>query len=138
MNNKDNKIATSNQRIKELLSDLGVSQIEFCNKTGIKPSALSNYLNNNRVPRQDAISRIADAYNISPAWIMGYDVPKEIELRTLIVKPQDGEYFEIYAPMKKYDLYSRLINVAEYCTAAQILSVINVMEEFFNANHKED
>lgn len=137
MNNKENKITTSNERIKELLADLGVSQIEFCNKTGIKPSALSNYLNNNRVPRQDAISRIADAYYISPAWIMGYDVPKEIELRSLIVKPSEGEYFEIYAPMKKYDLYSDLINAAEFCTPSQIISVIQVLREFGEANDKE-
>ena len=138
MNNNDNKPATSNQRIKELLSDLGVSQIEFCNKTGIKPSALSNYLNNNRVPRQDAISRIADAYNINPTWIMGYDVPKEIELRSLIIKEEGSDYFEIFAPLKKYDLYSSLINAAEYCTDDQIIAVIRVLEEFSDANLKDD
>lgn len=138
MNNSENKITTSNQRIKELLSDLGVSQIEFCNKTGIKPSALSNYLNNNRVPRQDAISKIADAYNVSPTWIMGYDVPRDIELRSLIVKPNEGEYFEIYAPMAKYDLYSQLINEAEFCTDDQIISVIRVMEQFRQLNLKDD
>lgn len=138
MNNSENKITTSNQRIKELLSDLGVSQIEFCNKTGIKPSALSNYLNNNRVPRQDAISKIADAYNVSPTWIMGYDVPRDIELRSLIVKPNEGEYFEIYAPMAKYDLYSHLINEAEFCTDDQIISVIRVMEQFRQLNLKDD
>ncbi len=36
-------------------------------------SALSNYLNGDRVPRQDKIAMIADAFGIDPAWLMGYD-----------------------------------------------------------------
>ena len=136
MESNDHKPATSNQRIKELIADLGVSQIDFCNKTGIKPSALSNYLNNNRVPRQDAISKIADAYNISPTWIMGYDVPRDIELRTLIVKKENSEYLEIYAPMYKYDSFASLIQAAEDCTPGQIDVAIRMLEEFHRLNMK--
>ena len=136
MENNDHKQATSNQRIRELIADLGVTQIDFCNKTGIKPSALSNYLNNNRVPRQDAISKIADAYNISPAWIMGYDVPKDIESRTLIVKEDNAEYFEIYAPMHKYDSFANLISAAEDCSPDQIDIATKMLDEFRHLNFK--
>lgn len=69
------KISNSKERIKALMTDLQLNQTDFCEKTGIQKSALSNYLNGNRVPRQDQISKIADAFGVSPSWLMGYDVP---------------------------------------------------------------
>lgn len=69
------KVSNSQQRIKELLNFYCMSQAEFCKRTGIATSALSNYLKGIREPRQDKISAIADAFDIDPAWLMGYDVP---------------------------------------------------------------
>lgn len=68
------KKSNSNTRIRELIAELNITQTEFCQKTGITKSALSQYLNGNREPRQDQIAKIADAYNINPAWLMGYDI----------------------------------------------------------------
>lgn len=133
-NNK--KVATSNQRIRELIESLNISQVEFCEKTGLKTSALSNYLNDNRTPRQDAISKIVDAYNISPAWIMGYDVPQYVESRTLIIREDNSEFFQIYAPMCKYESFSHLIEAAEDCTPEQIDLATQMMAEFRNLNFK--
>ena len=73
------KITDSKHRLKELLDLQGISQTEFCQKCGITKSALSNYLNGARVPRQDNIAKIADAFKISPSWLMGYDVPIEAQ-----------------------------------------------------------
>lgn len=69
------KISNSQQRIQELMSYYHLNQTELCNRTGIQKSALSNYLNGDREPRQDQISLIVDPFNINPAWLMGYDVP---------------------------------------------------------------
>lgn len=73
------KITDSKHRIQELLDRLGISQSEFCNICGLNKSALSNYLNGDRVPRQDKLVMIADAFNISPSWLMGYDVPIDVQ-----------------------------------------------------------
>ena len=73
----DMKITDSKHRLKELIDILGISQTEFCNRCGLNKSALSNYLNGDREPRQDKLSLIADAFRISPSWLMGYDVPPE-------------------------------------------------------------
>lgn len=69
------KITDSKHRLKELLDILNLSQTEFCKRCGLNKSALSNYLNGDREPRQDKLSLIADAFKISPSWLMGYDVP---------------------------------------------------------------
>ena len=69
------KVSNSKQRINELMSYFGLNQTELCRKTGLQKSALSNYLNGDREPRQNQISLIADPFGVNPAWIMGYDVP---------------------------------------------------------------
>jgi len=73
------KISNSKERIQELMSYFGINQTELCKRTGLQKSALSNYLNGDREPRQDQISLIADPFNINPAWLMGYDVSMFME-----------------------------------------------------------
>lgn len=69
------KTSSSKERIQMLMDAFHLNQTDFCNKTKIQKSALSNYLKGDRVPRQDQISKIADAFGISASWLMGYDVP---------------------------------------------------------------
>jgi hypothetical protein len=38
---------------------------------------MSMYLSGERSPRQNRLSQIAEKFNISEAWLMGYDVPME-------------------------------------------------------------
>lgn len=62
-------------RLMELMSTLDIKQSDIAEKTGIPKSAISQYISGKRLPRQDKIAMIADAYGIEPAWIMGYSVP---------------------------------------------------------------
>lgn len=72
------KKSNSKERIRELMQFYGINQTELCERTGIQKSALSNYLNGDREPRQDQISLIVDPFNVNPAWLMGYDVPMQM------------------------------------------------------------
>lgn len=72
------KKTDSKHRIKELIEYLGISQTEFCKRCGLNKSALSNYLNGDREPRQDKLSMIADAFDVDPAWLMGYETPMRL------------------------------------------------------------
>lgn len=84
------KVSNSKERLFELMNTYNLNQTEFCKKTGIQKSALSNYLNGDRVPRQDQLSLIADAFNVDPAWLMGYDVP--MYLRPLMKAYERGDF----------------------------------------------
>lgn len=75
------KITTSGERIKELIRSFKMSQTDFCKRTGIQKSALSNYIHGQREPRQEQISKIAEAFHINPSWLLGYDVPFQITFR---------------------------------------------------------
>lgn len=73
------KITDSKHRLKELLSITGDSQNEMGRKSGLTKSAISNYINGTREPRQDALLLLSKAYNVNPAWLMGLDVPMRVE-----------------------------------------------------------
>lgn len=64
-----------NNRIKELIEYLNISQIEFSRITGFDKSTVSLYVNGKREPMQDAIYIISQKFNIDPAWLLGFDVP---------------------------------------------------------------
>lgn len=71
------KIASSSERLKELLRIYNDTQADMVRKTGIEKSAISNYINGRREARQDKLILIGNAYNVSVAWLMGLDVPMD-------------------------------------------------------------
>lgn len=91
------KITNSRQRIIEMMNYFNLNQTEFCKKTGIQKSALSNYLNGVREPRQDQISLMVDPFNINPSWLMGYDVPMFLSGNVPeSLNPEDKELLDRY------------------------------------------
>ena len=54
-----------------------INHVDLCQRTGIPKSSMSMYLSGERSPRQNRLSQIAEKFNISEAWLMGYDVPME-------------------------------------------------------------
>ena len=64
-------------RIARAMSIRGMRQYELCEKTKIPKSAISQYISGAFEPKQDRVFLIAQALNVDPAWLMGYDVPME-------------------------------------------------------------
>lgn len=96
------RISDTKHRLKELMDAYDINQQDIADRTGIPKSSISMYVNGNRVPRQDKVSLIADAYHIEPAWIMGYDVPMEIrDNQTIATK--DFEVLHKYLMLSKRD-----------------------------------
>lgn len=73
-------MATIAERIREGLALRGMRQIDLVEQTGIGKSSISTYLSGEYEPKQKNIYKIAKALNVSEAWLMGYDVPKEREV----------------------------------------------------------
>ena len=64
-------------RIKKALSLRNMTQTELCARAKISKSSLSEYLSGKYVPRQDKVFILAQALNVDPVWLWGYDVPME-------------------------------------------------------------
>ena len=66
-------------RISKALSIRGMKQSELCEKTKIPKSAISQYVSGSFEPKQDRLFLIAQALDVDPVWLMGFDVPMEKE-----------------------------------------------------------
>ena len=61
-------------RIKEALAIRQMTASELANKSGINKGGISKYINGLIIPKQNAIGAMAQALDVSPAWLMGYDL----------------------------------------------------------------
>lgn len=66
-----------NVRLKKAMILRDISQTELCSLTDIPKSAISQYLSGNFKPKQTRTYILSEALHVSPAWLMGYDVPVE-------------------------------------------------------------
>lgn len=73
-------------RIRELMQEKQWKQVDIINNSkpfqeelGVKlgKSALSQYVNGVQAPDQKKLALLALTFNVSEAWLMGYDVPRE-------------------------------------------------------------
>lgn len=82
------RIATTSDRLKQLMDYYDIKQKDISEKTGIKKSALSNYVAGTREPKTDAIMIISNAYDISPSWLSGFS--EEMKPKTHEVLQDDN------------------------------------------------
>lgn len=70
------RISEIKDRLAEALEAAGMRPIELSEKTGVPKSMLSYYLNGKTKPKSDRLYILAQALDVSEAWLLGYDVPK--------------------------------------------------------------
>ena len=61
-------------RLNEALRLRNMSAAELSQKCGLNKSSLSRYLTGENIPRSRAIQKMAAALDVSPVWLLGYDV----------------------------------------------------------------
>lgn len=79
--------SNTSRRLKEYMAIYNITQADilrrsqqYCKKYGVNLSkaSLSQYVSGARLPKSDRIYVLSKALNVSPAWLMGYDVPMEL------------------------------------------------------------
>ena len=76
---EDEIIEKCSDRIAKALDIRNMKQAELCEKTKIPKSAISQYVSGAFEPKQDRLLLIAQALDVDPVWLMGFDVPMERE-----------------------------------------------------------
>lgn len=64
-------------RIAEALRVRDMLPIDLARRAGIDKGSISKYLKGDVLPKQSRIAAMANVLNVSPAWLMGYNVPVE-------------------------------------------------------------
>ena len=100
-------------RLRDAMEARGLRSVDIVEKTGIPKVTISYYLSGKTTPRSDKLYLIAQALDVSEAWLLGYDVPmgrtddqkKNDQLAKLIVKMRTDENF--------YKLVASLADLSE-------------------------
>lgn len=98
------KVESCSKRIAEALRIKGMKQYELCKLANVPKSSLSLYLSGAYEPKQDRVFDMAIALNVNEAWLMGYDVPMERQVKK--TSPTESELSE--GERMWMELYHRL------------------------------
>ena len=82
------------ERLNSILQKRNLSQADLSKMTGIRSSSISDWLNGKYEPKQDKISIIAEALNVSPVWLIGYDDTASNQSEGYYVDPETAEFAE--------------------------------------------
>lgn len=83
------------ERLNSILQKRNLSQADLSKMTGIRSSSISDWLKGKYEPKQDKIAIIAEALNVSPVWLIGYDEPSTNQPECYYVDAETAEYAEM-------------------------------------------
>ena len=125
-------------RIKQGLQIRNMKQAELADKTGIDKGQISSYLSGKYKPKQENLSLLAAALDVSEYWLMGLDVPMEREGSAEAVREQKKRFeayvqgiYELREPEMVLKLYEQLTeeNRAKVRLYMERLLAVQKMEE---------
>lgn len=88
-------------RFVEAMHIRGMRQVDVAEKSGLDKAQISQYKNGKYEPMQDALYKLAKALDVNVAWLMGYDVPMEMN------------HFELNQKFMAYELGSDVFRISK-------------------------
>lgn len=70
-------VATFRERFNETIKERNLTARDVAYKTNITEATISRYLSGKMEPKIHYLHLIANALNVSPIWLMGYDIEKD-------------------------------------------------------------
>lgn len=67
------------KRMKLMIENLGITQKDFSEMTGITEAAICRYLQGTRIPNAGTLIAIARATNVSIDWLLGHGSDEKME-----------------------------------------------------------
>lgn len=132
------KISDTTHRLKELMDILGLTQSELARRTGLDKSTISYYVNGKREPMQDNIMTISLAFNLDPAWLMGYEVPmykRDITVDyTLVTERYNSTVAETLNEVKKDETLQKVVNLYQKLSPERKQAILNLIESMGETN----
>lgn len=91
-------------RLSQALEARGMKAADLSKKTKVAEGTISCYINGRYEAKQNRVQVFAEALNVNPAWLMGYDVPMEAERPTTAKQSTIPQGFEPMPKMRKIPL----------------------------------
>lgn len=71
-------------RLSQALDARNMKAADLSKKTKVSEGTISCYINGKYEAKQNRVRTFAEALNVNPAWLMGYDVPMELDNQSTI------------------------------------------------------
>lgn len=125
------------KRLKEALEIRRMSQAELSRRTKIPAGDISHYLHAHYEAKQNRVMDIADALDVSEAWLMGLDVPMERQTYVPEEQPPDAPPKTIEAKILAAGI-DRMPE-SDRKRALEIVEMIfHQYQDYFERDEKED
>lgn len=120
------KNSSTSERLKQIMNERSLRQVDileaakpFCEKYGVKlaKNDLSQYVSGKVEPRQEKLTILGLALNVSETWLMGYDVRRERD-----------EKEQLTVPSELSDIKARLIQYVYPLTDEQAALALRVLK----------
>ena len=63
------------QRLSIALNKKGINQQQLADMSGVSKHSISQYIHGSHTPSNISATKIGAVLDVSPMWLMGYDVP---------------------------------------------------------------
>lgn len=120
-------------RLEKALTKNGMKPIELAEKTGISQSTISQYRSGYSKPKDKRLVKIAEVLHVTPAWLMGLDVPEEPQSPD-VKNPQHqtGYYLDDETAQAAQEIFENrelraLFDVARKASASDLQTAYDVL-----------
>lgn len=74
------------KRLSLALSNANMKPQELADKSGVNKASISQYINGSHSPSNISSGKMAKILKVNPLWLMGFDVPMELTIKTSHMK----------------------------------------------------
>lgn len=116
-------------RLSQALEARGMKAADLSKKTKVAEGTISCYINGRYEAKQNRVQVFAEALDVNPAWLMGYDVPMEAERSQPASAPRPiPKGFEPMPKMKKIPLVGSIACGTPILAQQNIEKIVDVPE----------
>lgn len=90
------------KRLQLALLDMGISQQELAEKSGVSKASISQYVNGSHAPSNISSGKMGKVLNVEPMWLMGFDVEMRKEISSESAK-NDMAFLEKFSLLNDRD-----------------------------------
>ena len=116
-------------RLSQALETRGMKAADLSKKTKVAEGTISCYINGRYEAKQNRVQVFAEALDVNPAWLMGYDVPMAAERSQPAPAPRPiPKGFEPMPKMKKIPLVGSIACGTPILAQQNIEKIVDVPE----------
>ena len=99
------------ERLVEAMKLRGITASEISNRTGLSKPTLSYYVNGKWIAKQKSVYLIAEVLRVSPAWLMGEDVPMEKPKNLMAISDAEKRLLAYYRALNEIGKSKAISNI---------------------------